>query len=155
MSACKTASAVVLGAILLSACAVSPKSFYANSAAVNDTALCRAAFETKDHAFRTDVIAELQRRGITSKDCEQKILTQEVVAAGALLAATTAAVAVACSSYSCAGGGGGGYSAGADWDQFYDGYGNLVWHCRERATGHFTANSNCYGSPYIDHWPGW
>ena len=43
---------------------------------------------------------------------------------------------------------------GTDWAEFYDQYGNLVWHCREIYTGQFADNFRFAGLTYSDaRWP--
>jgi hypothetical protein len=80
----------------------------------------------------------------------------QAIAAGVAIAAVGAAVAV-CANNNCGGGAGyygGGYYQGADWDAFYNQYGQIVWACREIASGRFTYYHHCYGRPQTDwRWP--
>ena len=69
-------------------------------------------------------------------------------------AATAAGIAAANSGY---GGGGGYYSGGygVAWDQFYNQNYQLIWRCRDRATGQFVYDYQCGGQAMVDNtWPG-
>ncbi|RUY28881.1 MULTISPECIES: hypothetical protein [unclassified Mesorhizobium] len=79
----------------------------------------------------------------------------QAIAAGIAIAAVGAAVAV-CSNNDCGGGGyvRPNYYQGADWDEFYNPYPQLVWACRDIATGRFVDYSSCYGKAQVDwRWP--
>lgn len=130
---------------MLVGCASTPTSFYKNRAAVGNTALCktvRSGNAAKDPAFRGDVIAELERRGLTPNECDRLIRKQQAAIAAAILAGAVVAIAA-----EGGGGGGGGGSYVADyqweWDEFYDQYGNLIWRCRGVQTGQFAEDSRC------------
>ena len=48
----------------------------------------------------------------------------------------------------------GGY--GVAWDQFYDQNYQLIWSCRDKATGQFVYDYQCGGQAMVDTtWPGW
>jgi len=79
----------------------------------------------------------------------------KAIAAGVAIAAVGAAVAV-CANNDCGDGGSyrPSYYQGADWDAFYNQYGQIVWACREVASGRFTYDTNCYGKSQTDwRWP--
>lgn len=104
----KVLLSIAVSAMVLSACATSPKSFYDNPSKQDVTALCRAASETKDVQFQRDLARELTTRGMTAESCAAKIKQQNgAIAAVALIGAVAAVGVVA------ANGGGGGYSAPA------------------------------------------
>lgn len=103
----------------LTACATSPKDFYANPSKANDTSLCRAVMDTKDTAFRQDAASELVRRGLTAQACRDKVNAQNGAIAAVALIGTAAAVGIAAS-----GGGGGGYSPSRTDVDCYGGSGN-------------------------------
>ncbi|MCA0005092.1 hypothetical protein [Mesorhizobium sp. B264B1A] len=111
---------------------------------------------TKDARFQQDLYAELTRRSMTVSQCADMIRKQnQAIAAGIAIVAVGAAVAV-CANNDC---GEGGYSRpnyyqGADWDEFYNPYPQLVWACRSISTGQFVDYSNCYGKAQTDwRWP--
>ena len=113
-------------ALGISACAVTPKSFYENPTAAKDTALCRAILETTDDAFRQDAFTEATRRGISIEKCQNLVAMETAAIVGIAAVATGVAVVAACSNgcaapsyrpasyysrgpdYDCAGGGGDG-----------------------------------------------
>lgn len=151
------AVATALFALPLASCTTSQQALSKNPKAVNTSALCRSLANTNDAQFRIDLLTELSRRSVSVDQCATMIKQQnQAIAAGVALAAIGAAVAV-CANNDC---GGGGYYQpryyqGADWDAFYNQYGQVVWACREIATGRFTDYSNCYGKVQTDwRWPG-
>lgn len=111
----KTIAATAVLAVVLSACATSPKSFYDNPAKQDVTALCRSVIETKDAKFQRDVAAELTRRGMTLEGCQAKINQQNTAITAIALVGAVAAVGVI-----AANGGGGGYAAPAKPAMDYD-----------------------------------
>lgn len=142
-------------ALSLASCTTSQEALNKNPKTVSTSALCRSLATTNDAGFRQSLYAELSRRSVTYDQCAEMVRRQNnAIAAGVAIAAIGAAVAI-CANNDC--GGGGGYSRpryqGADWDEFYR-YGQLVWACREVATGQFTYESYCYGKPQTDwRWP--
>ncbi|BBD41018.1 hypothetical protein Amn_pb00090 (plasmid) [Aminobacter sp. Y103A] len=87
---------------------------------------------------------ELSSRSVSAPRCVKMVNNQNnAIAAGVAIAAVGAAVAV-CANNDC--GGGGSYRPiyyqGADWDAFYNQYGQIVWVCREVASGRFTLDTN-------------
>ncbi|MER9301067.1 hypothetical protein NKI38_32120 [Mesorhizobium sp. M0621] len=149
-------SAAVALAFVSASCTTSQQALTKNPNAVSASALCRTLASTKDGKFQQDLYAELVRRSMTIDQCTDMIRKQnQAIAAGIAIAAIGAAVAV-CSNNDC---GGGGYARpnyyeGADWDEFYDPYPQLVWACRNIATGQFVDYSNCYGKAQTDwRWP--
>ena len=117
--------------------------------------LCRAYLQEGDAQYKLDVQQELARRGIFTGYCKQAVEQQNAqIAAGVVLAAVVVGAAAACANNGGCGGGGGHYSSGADWDQFYNYRGYLVWACRDIRTGQFTYESNCFGKAKTDfRWP--
>ena len=113
-------------ALVVSACAVTPKTFYEDPTKVKDTALCRAMIETADPAFRQDAFDEVSRRGLTIDECQNRVAMETAAIVGIAAVATGVTVAAACangcgapayqptyyksssSDYDCAGGGGNG-----------------------------------------------
>ena len=143
----------------LSACTTSHEALSKNPKAVGEAALCRSFITTKDEAFRQELYRELSHRSIAPMQCAEMVKKQnQAIAAGIAIAAVGAAVAI-CANNDCGGGGGGyysgGYAQGADWDAFYNQYGQIVWACREVASGQFTYDHNCFGQSKTDwRWPG-
>lgn len=104
-------SLLVAVPLLVSGCAASPKTFYANPAAVKDTTLCRTfleAAEKGDEQYARDTGNEAGSRGLTLEQCQSKVNTENAVLIGMAVIATGAAAVAACS-----GGGCGGYSGPA------------------------------------------
>lgn len=120
----KYLSLVPAFALVLSACAVTPKSFYENPGKASNTALCRAVMETTDQSFQRDAAAEAVRRGLTAEKCQNLVAMENAAIIGIAAVATGVAVVAACSNgcgapsyrpssyagtdYDCAGGGGNG-----------------------------------------------
>ena len=97
-------------AVLLSGCAASTKTFYANPGKVKDTQLCRTFLEAAEKGntrFANDTAAEARQRGLTLEECQKKVATENAVLVGAVLVGTAVGVGIACQN----GGGGGGYAA--------------------------------------------
>lgn len=149
-------SAAVALALATASCTTSQQTLAKNPSAVSTSALCRTLSSTKDAKFQDDLYAELVRRSVTLVQCADMIRKQnQAIAAGIAIAAVGAAVAV-CSNNDCGGGGYGrpNYYQGADWDEFYNQYRQLVWACRDIATGQFVDYSNCFGKAQTDwRWP--
>jgi hypothetical protein len=148
-------------AAITAGCTTSSESFYKDRSKGDKTSLCRAYLKASTEAFRQDIGNELARRGVFPTECQTIVQKQNTAIAAGVALAVVGAVAVACASSSCGGGGGysrpnaysGGY--GADWDQFYNQYGQLVWACRDISSGQFTYQSECYGMAQTDYrWPG-
>ncbi|HEV2900330.1 MAG TPA: hypothetical protein VGX71_21345 [Pseudaminobacter sp.] len=142
----------------LSACTTTQEALTKNPKAVGKAALCRSFVTTNDERFRQELYKELSRRSISAVQCADMVKKQnQAIAAGIAIAAVGTAVAV-CANNNCGGGGGyygGGYYQGADWDAFYNQYGQIVWACREISSGRFTYDNNCAGKPMTDwRWPG-
>jgi hypothetical protein len=153
-------SAAISGAVVLAlasaSCTTSQQALSKNPSGVSTSALCRSLASAKDAKFQTDLYAELTRRSVTLDQCVEMIRKQnQAIAAGVAIAVVGTAVAV-CANNNC---GGGGYSRpnyyqGADWDAFYNQYGQVVWACREIASGRFVDYGYCYGKAQTDlRWP--
>ena len=146
----------ILVASIVSGCAVSKSSFYQNRYAISDTALCRTFINGtgSDYQFGQDVKAEIARRNLNYYDCQTKVKESNNLIGAAVVGAVVVGAAVAASKK---GGGGGGNSyaeSGADWDAFYNQYGQLVWACRDIQTGRFTEAYRCSGKAQTDsRWP--
>jgi hypothetical protein len=98
----------LLTAAVLSGCATSPKSFYADPGKPDATSLCRVLFDqAADEQFRRDVANELGRRGVSEQNCRNKINTQTGVLVAAALIGVTAGAVIACRNGACPTGGGG------------------------------------------------
>lgn len=127
-------------ALVVSACATTPKSFYENPAKAGDTALCRAVLETKDPAFQKDAFAEVARRGITLEQCQNKVAMETAALVGMAAVATGVAVVAACSN----GCGGGGYTA--------PGYSSTDYDCAGgRGDGPYYQYGKIWVGPYDPH----
>jgi hypothetical protein len=108
--------------VLLSGCAASSKTFYANPGKVRDTQLCRTfldAAQKNDLQFATDTATEAKRRDLTLEECQRKVATEDAVLIGALVVGTAVGVGIACQN-GCAGGS---YSAPSYRSGDYDCYG--------------------------------
>lgn len=151
----KRLPAIIVSVGMASGCATSSQEFYKDPSAPSNMALCRAYLQGGEAQYKLDLQRELARRGIHAGLCKQAVDQQNAqIAAGVVLAAVVVGAAAACANSSGCGGGGGGYSAGADWDQFYNDRGYLVWACRDIRSGQFTYESNCYGKMKTDlRWP--
>lgn len=84
-------------ALVLTGCAVTPKSFYEDPTKTGDTALCRAVIETTDDKFRIDTSGEAVRRGLTMQECQNRVAMENAAILGIAAVATGAAVIAACS----------------------------------------------------------
>lgn len=150
----RTAVALVF---TMSGCATNSADFYKDPSKANVTSLCRVLAKPNDPQYQADVRLELERRKVTYEDCTRKIRQENAAIAGVAIVATAAAVAIAADKGAFSGGGGGGYYApsyDAAWDQFFDANYNLVWRCRDRATGQFVTDNNCALKAQIDStWP--
>lgn len=116
-------------------------------------ALCRALVTSSDQAYIQRVVALLKKRGATAEKCQRLVAGDNAVWAGIAVAGVgIAAGAVAANNP--------GYIpnqpyGGSAWDAFYSQYGQIMWRCRDRATGRFVADYNCAGLPVNDYtWPG-
>lgn len=124
MKLAKVTSLTVVAAMLLTGCAVTPKSFYADPSGVKDTPLCRAIVEAMaqgNSQFARDTAAEADRRGLTLEQCRTKIAQEDAAIVGIALVGTAVGVAMACSN-GCATGG---YNAPAYVSTDYDCAGGL------------------------------
>jgi hypothetical protein len=130
-------------------------SFYADKTKHDPTSLCRAYLDPADtEQFRRDLAAELLSRGVDPSQCEGRVTTQNVAIGAAAVIGLATVAAIACRG-GC--GGGGNYAPvgyGVAWDQFHDQYGQLVWACRDRATGEFVDAYRCTGMQIDSTWPG-
>jgi len=144
----------ICSAFILVGCAASPKKFYKNPSAVETTSLCRAYLSTRDPKFQSDTLAEINRRGLGTQQCVDAVNQQDAAIAAGLAVGLAGAAAAACANN---GGCANSYSApsyGADWDLFRNQYGQLVWACRDIASGQFTYAQYCHGKPQVDaRWP--
>lgn len=104
--------AVISACALVSGCAASSKTFYADASKVKDTQLCRTFFEANqagNQQFAFDLATEAQKRGLTAEVCRKKVETENGVLVATALVATAVGVGIACQN-GCSGGG---YSAPA------------------------------------------
>lgn len=102
---------------------------------------------------------QVERRNLSTYRCQTLIdEANNKIAAGIMLGilAIGAGAAAANSSgygnsYSNSYSGSYGYA----WDQFYDGYGNLTWRCRDKSNGQFANDYSCSSAWKNDStWPG-
>lgn len=119
--------------------------------------LCRILTVSTDQDYRNQVARLLVKRGASLEKCQKLIDADRKLATAIAVTGVAVAAGVAASEY----GGSGGYypstgAYGVAWDQFYDQYYNLVWRCRDKATGQFTYDAACSGKSMVDTtWPGW
>lgn len=96
---------VVLMSLALASCTTTQAEFNDKPSAVSKAALCKTALETTDPAFQFQLVAEVNRRGMSMLECEQMVAQQKQAAAvlvGLALVGTAAAV---CANGNCGGGG--------------------------------------------------
>ncbi|WP_094447762.1 hypothetical protein [Rhizobium sp. N4311] len=118
---------VVALSFALASCTTTPAEFNNKPSAVSKAALCKTALETQDPAFQFQLVAEVNRRGMSMLECQQMVAQQKQAAAvlvGLALVGTAAAV---CANGNC----GGGYYApsrryrgNCQYDWQYDAAGN-------------------------------
>jgi hypothetical protein len=147
--------AAIVVALSATGCTTSQTAFLKNPDAIDTTSLCRTLNTSTDPVFRQQIVGELSSRSVTLAECARRVQNQnQAIAVGVAIAAVGVAAAV-CANNDCGGGyTGAGYYQGADWDQFYGQYGQLVWACREIGSGRFTYDYECAGKPQTDfRWP--
>ncbi|WP_461521429.1 hypothetical protein [Rhizobium leguminosarum] len=91
--------------LALASCTTTPAEFSEKPSAVSKAALCKTALETTDPAFQFQLVAEVNRRGMSMLECQQMVAQQRQAAAvlvGLALVGTAAAV---CANGNCGGGG--------------------------------------------------
>ncbi|PWI54503.1 hypothetical protein B5K03_10050 [Rhizobium phaseoli] len=90
--------------LALASCTTTPAEFNNKPSAVSKAALCKTALETTDPAFQFQLVAEVNRRGMSMLECQQMVAQQQQAAAvlvGLALVGTAAAV---CANGNCGGG---------------------------------------------------
>jgi len=90
--------------LALASCTTTPAEFNKKPSAVSKAALCKTALETQDPAFQFQLVAEVNRRGMSMLECQQMVAQQQQAAAvlvGLALVGTAAAV---CANGNCGGG---------------------------------------------------
>lgn len=96
---------VVAIALALAGCTTTPAEFNKKPSAVSKAALCKTVFETQDPQFQLQLVAELNRRGMSIPECQQMVIQQRqaaAVMAGLALVGTAAAI---CANGNCGAGG--------------------------------------------------
>ncbi|MBX4864464.1 hypothetical protein HJA86_31995 [Rhizobium bangladeshense] len=86
---------VVAMSLAVAGCTTTPVEFNNKPSAVSKAALCKTALETQDPAFQFQLVAEVNRRGMSMLECEQMVAQQRQAAAvlvGLALVGTAAAV---------------------------------------------------------------
>lgn len=149
-------SSVLFGVALLAAgCTAPAKKELTTESTLG---LCRIVVESKDQDYQKKAFALLTKRGANADKCVRLIQADNSVATGiAISGAAVATGAIIANN----GGYGGGYYAqpsayGVAWDQFYNHNYQLIWRCRDKATGRFVDDYYCASQPKIDAtWPGW
>lgn len=145
--------ASLLGAaLLLVGCTTNQAPLDENFAEKDTLTLCRMVFQATDPARREKIATLIIRRGGTAERCQTLLANDKAIWTGIAVAGVAAAAGAAASN--------GGYYApssyGVAWDQFYNQYYQLIWRCRDRATGRFVEDYYCAGKPMVDStWPGW
>lgn len=147
---------MLLIASLAAGCATTPADFDRVRYTISDTNLCRT-YANAHGDFLTKVEEEVERRHLSSSDCQTLINKQNLaIGVGAILGAALVAAARR------GGGGGGTYTPPPtratdydwDWDEFYNANRQLVWACRGVQTGEFAEQWHCNGTPQTDwRWP--
>ncbi|WP_457939815.1 hypothetical protein [Mesorhizobium sp. 10J20-29] len=147
---------LVIASLSSNACTTTPQAVAANPTKVSKSALCRSFVTTQDNAFRQQLYVELSARSITPMQCGEMVTKENQALAVAAVVAVGVTAAAVCANNDC---GGGGYVPpkrygryGAEWDMFYNQYGQQVWACRDTANGEFTYEYRCAGSARYDHW---
>jgi hypothetical protein len=151
---------LALAILLISGCAATPATFYAESATMSDVRLCRtlkSALAGNDSVFAEDVRRAAAARNYDEYSC-QAIVNRQNAAIAVGVVAAAAVVAIAKN-----GGGGGvgastttgaGYDTEWDWDQFNNQYNQPVWACRGVQTGQYSEAYHCNGKMQSDwRWP--
>jgi hypothetical protein len=152
----RATSLLVSTLICISGCTTSTtRPSYSDPRAESTLILCRRLANSADQQYRNQIAQVLVRRGATVEKCLRLINSDNSIAAGIAVAGVAVAAGAAASNS------GGGYysgtgSYGVAWDQFYNEYYQLIWRCRDRATGQFVYDYNCSGKSMVDTtWPGW
>jgi outer membrane protein assembly factor BamE (lipoprotein component of BamABCDE complex) len=147
-------SGILCCVTLLSGCTTSEKTLASNPSSVGNVALCRSYIKTGSVQFHQAIETELYKRSIAPTQCKGLVDQQnKSIALGIAAVAIGAAAIAVCSKNDC--GGGGRYYSASDWDAFYNQHGQIVWACRDIASGQFTYDSNCSGKAQTDlRWPG-
>lgn len=152
----KTSAFLLCAAVSLGGCTTNSSNVHKDPTGESTLNLCRILATNPDQAYRTEVAKLLVRRGASAEKCTKLVTADnDVATAIAIGGAAAAAGAMAANN----GYGGGGYypqNYGVAWDQFYNQYYQLIWRCRDRATGRFVYDSHCSSKPMNDFtWPGW
>lgn len=145
-------------AVLASGCTTSTSPANKDLSAEGTLGLCRIVYESKDVETKNKAVILLIKRGANPEKCVRLIQSDKNLATGiAISAGAVAAGAVIANN----GGYGGGYYPqtspyGVAWDQFYNQYNQLIWRCRDKATGRFVDDYHCAAIPKADStWRGW
>lgn len=152
----KTSALLLCIAVSLGGCTTNSSNTHKDPTGESTLNLCRILSTNRDQAYRTEIARLLVRRGASAEKCNRLVAADNALATGiAIGGAAAAAGAVAANN----GYGGGGYYPevyGVAWDQFYNENYQLIWRCRDRATGRFVYDYNCSSKPMNDFtWPGW
>jgi hypothetical protein len=163
----------IAGALLvamLTGCATSRSNFYTNPAGVGDGQICRTLVgdaATTDPEFQHALRSELRLRGVSDSDCGAIVQNENVaIGVGAILGA----VIVAAAAGSRSGDHDSYYGSEtyvdididipppvqeqADWDQYQNATGVLVWGCRGVQTRQLFDPARCDGKEMVDYrWP--
>jgi hypothetical protein len=113
-----------------------------------------APADATEEQYLNSLSAEIDSRSLSYSYCETVVAEQKrKITTGVLIGAVAAAAVAA---IAASGDGGGGYGRGGyAWDEFNDGYGNLIYRCRDRSNGEFAVDQNCAGMAKNDYtWPG-
>jgi hypothetical protein len=149
------ATSILIGAaICATGCTTNTSNINSDPRSESTLTLCRTLASSADQEYRNRVVQVLVRRGATVEKCQRLISTDNAVVTGIAVAGVAAAAGAAAHN----GYGGGGYPRpyGVAWDQFYNENYQLIWRCRDKATGRFVYDYYCNGLPMIDTtWPGW
>lgn len=148
---------------LITGCAASSTRLIEDGNSLSDTRFCRnylndyrdlwqkereQNISSKEVDYLIALRDQKERRSLTRAKCEELVKDQNTTAVAiGVLVVMAAALANS-------GGGGAPSSGGYAWDQFYDGNGNLIWRCRNKANGQFAYNSRCATAYKVDStWP--
>lgn len=153
-------------AALLSGCAASSATFYADPGSISNTQLCRTLRNTDAGAepvFAADLRRAVEMRGLSDASCHELVSKQNgTIAAATVIGVAVVGLASRSNNVGVGVGVGVGYDAGAervrdaewDWDEFSTPAQGRMWGCRGVQTGQLVDPSYCAGKVQTDwRWP--
>lgn len=165
----KSISSLLIASFLVAGCAATQSQFMSKRYSLEDTKVCRnyisdreklfSYYEASDADEQSYIVAlqeEIKRRNLSATGCEALIEEENnKIAEGVLIGIVAIGAAAAAADSAGYSNGYSSYSGtGYAWDQFYDGYGNLTWRCRDKSNGQFAYSSSCFSEMKNDYtWP--